>query len=122
MLAVFLVAVAVVDDDASILDAMTLLIEGQGWDAMAYVDGQAFLDEYRQNDAIDCLILDPHLNGLSGVDVAHALLGSTIPVIVLTARPESSSTKIIDALDAVMILTKPVRPDDLVAAITSVIN
>ncbi len=112
--------VSVVDEDTSILDAMALLIEDQGWRPMTYVDGQVFLDDFHKNTHVDCLILDPHLNGLSGIDVAHALLGSLVPIIVLTARPESPSTKLIDALDAVMILKKPVRADDLLANIRHV--
>ena len=116
------VIVAVVDDDVSILDAMTLLIEDQGWDARVYASGQAFLDQYRQAGAIDCLILDPHLNGVSGADVAQALVGSRIPIIGLTARPESPVTHRIEYLGVEMMLTKPVQPDDLVASIRQVVD
>ena len=117
-----LVLVAIVDDDVSILDAMTLLIEGHGWDAKVFVSGEAFLEDYQHDGKVDCLILDPHLNGMSGADVAQALVGSDIPIVGLTARPESPITKSIKALGAEIILTKPAQPSELIATITEVID
>ena len=117
-----MVVVAVVDDDASILDAMTLLIEGEGWDAKVYVSGEAFLEDHQQDGKIDCLILDPHLDGISGADVVQTLVNSHIPIIGLTARPESPITKTMKALGAEIILTKPAQPDALIATIMKVIE
>jgi FixJ family two-component response regulator len=116
------VVIAIVDDDESILDAMTLLVEGQGWDAAVYVSGEAFLDDYRRNGKIDCLILDPHLGGISGADVAQALSGSSIPIIGLTARPESPVTQSIIELGVETMLTKPVQPKHLVEIIKQLIS
>jgi FixJ family two-component response regulator len=116
------VAIAIVDDDESILDAMTLLVEGQGWDAKVYASGEAFLDDYHHNGKIDCLILDPHLGGISGADVAQALNGSNIPIIGLTARPESPVTQSIIELGVETMLTKPAQPKHLVETIKQAIE
>ena len=114
--------VAVVDDDVSILDAMTLLIEEQGWEALVFENGEAFLEHYRAHQASpDCVILDPHLNGTTGEAVARVLAGTDIPVIGLTARPESPVTAAIEALGVSPILTKPAQPDELVEAIRNAI-
>ncbi len=117
-----MVVVAVVDDDASILDAMTFLIESEGWNARVYASGEAFLDDYQQDGEIDCLILDPHLDGISGADVTQALVNSHIPIIGLTARPESPITQSIKKLGVKTMLTKPVQADDLVATIRHAID
>jgi FixJ family two-component response regulator len=116
------VVVAIIDDDASILDAMTLLIEGEGWVANAYASGEAFLEDHRENGKVDCLILDPHLDGISGAVVAQALVNAHIPIIGLTARPESLITRRVIEYGVETMLTKPVRPGELVATIRRAID
>ena len=114
--------VAVIDDDASILDAMTLLIEGQGWEARAFSSAESFIDHYEGAASIDCVVLDPHLDGASGEAVAKILVGSGIPVIGLTARPESPVTAAIQAAGARAVLTKPASPGTLIREIEAVIQ
>ena len=112
-----MVSIAVVDDDAAILDAMTLLAESRGWMAKVFTSGEAFLDAFEQDRDIDCVVLDPHLNGMGGDDVARALADTGVPIVGLTARPESPVTQSILESGAAAILTKPVKPAELVSAI-----
>ena len=112
-----MVSIAVVDDDAAILDAMTLLAESRGWLAKVFTSGEGFLDAFEQDRDIDCVVLDPHLNGMGGDDVARALADTGVPIVGLTARPESPVTQSILDSGATAILTKPVKPAELVSAI-----
>ncbi|NIP14193.1 MAG: response regulator [Pseudomonadales bacterium] len=112
-----MVSIAVVDDDAAILDAMTLLAESRGWLAKVFASGEAFLDAFEQDRDIDCVVLDPHLEGMGGDHVADVVAGTGVPVVGLTARPESPVTQSIMQSGAAAMLTKPVRPDELVSAI-----
>jgi FixJ family two-component response regulator len=114
--------VAIIDNDASILEAMTVLIEVEGWKAKAYANGETFLKDFEQTGKVDCLILDPHLKGISGSDVAQALVEANIPIIGLTARPESLTTKRVIEGGVEAMLTKPVQHDLLVATIRRAID
>ena len=108
------VHIAVVDDDESILDALEMALEGEGWSVKTYTGGKDFLADLAKGKP-DCLILDPHLDGLSGADVAHAVVNRDIrlPIIVLTARPDSPVTAKIIQIGATAMLTKPVKVEEL---------
>ena len=109
-----MVIVAVIEDDLSVLDALGLLIEHQGWEVRTYSTGADFLRDLKANDRIDCVILDSHLGGPDGDEVARRLIGSKIPIIGLTARPESHVTRRLEMLNPVVMLTKPTQPDELI--------
>jgi two-component system OmpR family response regulator len=112
------IKVAVVDDDEAVLDAVRLVMEQEGWIARTFTSGESFVASLQEFEP-DCLILDPHLPGLSGAQVARAVAGNgySIPVICLTARPDTPVTdEILDA-GARAMLTKPVKADDLVAVV-----
>jgi FixJ family two-component response regulator len=102
------ISVAVVEDDDLILDATRLVLESHGWEAHTYPTGEAFLADIELGVTYDCLVLDPHLPGISGADVAAAISGSGIPILVLTARPDSPLTKAVVRLGARTVIIKPV--------------
>lgn len=105
--------IAVVEDDERVLDSVQLILESEGWDVWAYATGEAFLVAFPERRP-DCVILDPHLPGVSGVDVARAIARSTLPIICLTARPDSAITKALKCLGVRVVLTKPVTDDVLI--------
>ncbi len=108
--------VAIVDDDESILDAIKMVLEGQGWRVRTYASGEAFLGDI-ENHRPDCIVLDPHLPGLSGADVVRTLRNGEMraaPVIGLTARPASALAVEVLAAGARVMLTKPVTADELI--------
>ena len=115
--------IAVVDDDAAILDAVTLLLESCGWAVRTYASGEAFLADWR-SQTLDCLILDAHLPGISGADVATKIIasGRRMPIIALTARPESAVAAAIRSSGADMMLAKPVNADILIDRVTAFVE
>lgn len=113
--------IALVEDDASILDAANLVIQANGWEVRCYADGEAFLDDYRQRPDCDCLVLDPHLPGMSGVDVVRAVADRRVPVVVLTALPDSALTRALVALGARAVMVKPVSELKLLETIGDVL-
>ncbi len=117
------VRIAVVDDDAAILDALTLGLEGEGWEVQTYSSGEEFLRSL-PGTPIDCLILDPHLPDLTGAEVARSVaIGHLrIPIIGLTARPNSPATTEVMRAGARVMLTKPATLEKLVEEIQAVIN
>ncbi len=111
------VVVAVVEDDPLILDAVKLVLEAQGWEARAFATGEDFLADYRERPRCDCLLLDPHLPGIDGRMVAEALAGSQVPILVITAHPDSPLTRAVLRSGARALITKPVGAVELVQRI-----
>lgn len=109
------VNIAIVDDDESILDAVKLVLEDEGWRVRTYATGEEFLADFDRHTP-NCLILDPNLPGVSGAEVARSVVDGSgqIPIIGLTARPTGPvSTELVNA-GAHVILTKPVTTEELV--------
>ena len=62
----------IVDDDPSVRDALTLVFELEGYDATGFGTGAEFLASARQA-VPDCVLLDVHMPGKSGLDVLAEL-------------------------------------------------
>jgi FixJ family two-component response regulator len=84
--------IAVVDDDASILRALQRLLVSNGFAVKTFDSGDA-LRASDDLDRIDCVILDIHLNGLSGFDVQEQLVkaGRVLPIIFITANDDAAT-------------------------------
>ena len=79
--------VAVVDDDLAMLAGLQNLLDAHGVTTEVFASAEAFLDFYSATTDIDCLLLDLHLGGMSGIDLRRQLKtsGCTVPVIFMTA-------------------------------------
>ncbi len=108
--------IALADDESTARRRMTRLLEGiPGVEVVgAHEDARGILDQL-QDEAIDVLVLDVQMPGLSGIE-AHALLGADAPyVIFATAHPQHA----IEAfeLGAVDYVLKPIEASRLGKAI-----
>lgn len=109
------VSIAIIDDDESILDSLKMVLENEGWGTHTYISGEAFLADVDLHKP-DCIILDSHFPGVSGAKVLSSLKkeDQAIPVIVLTAYPESQETHEIVSLGALEVLAKPITADVII--------
>jgi FixJ family two-component response regulator len=110
--------VYVVEDDASMGNAIKNLLRSVGLEPQLFVTAQEFLDAKRP-DLPSCLILDVRLPGLSGLDLQRELSAANIriPIIFITAHGDiPMSVRAMNA-GAVEFLTKPFRDQDLLDAI-----
>ncbi len=108
----------VVDDDASVREALGSLIRSVGLRVEAFASAQEFLT-HPQADAPSCLVLDVQLPGLSGLDLQQELAKADIqiPIIFLTGHGDiPMSVRAIKA-GALEFLTKPFNDEDLLDAI-----
>jgi two-component system response regulator FixJ len=110
--------VFVVDDDAGVRDATTLLLETAGFEVTAYESGEAFLGSAGLHSA-GCVLLDVRLPGMGGLDVQSALtrLGSRLSVVVLTGYADIPISVAAMRAGAADFIEKPYQPDRLIAAI-----
>ena len=76
--------VYIVDDDASVREALSSLLRANGKQVQMFTSGQEFLD-FPREDSYACLILDLRLPGMNGLQVQKLIAPQTIiPVIFIT--------------------------------------
>ena len=104
---------ALVEDDDDVRTAVGRLLRSMGHRVLAYASAEAFDAD---PDALDCLILDIRLPGVTGVEFRDRLRETRLPVVLITG--ESSLPEAEGAAPAsAPLLAKPFRDDDLIAAI-----
>lgn len=111
--------ILVVDDEASVAHATSLLLELEGFDVRV-ANGKEEALEHVASTAPDIIVSDYHLRGLeTGADVVAAVrvrLRSNVPAIFVTG----DTSKIGDAdakLGNAILLSKPTKVDELLDAI-----
>jgi FixJ family two-component response regulator len=110
--------VCVVDDDTSVLKAVSRLLQAAGFTVVTYSSSQQFLDEYAAL-APGCVVLDLAMPGLNGLELQDALAsaGEPMPIIFLTGRADVPDSVRAMKHGAADFLTKPVERDELVPAV-----
>ena len=110
--------VAVVDDDSSMLGATRDLLEACGFVTRAFASAEEFLDHGAPSQ-VDCLLLDIHLGGMSGIELRRRLKisGATLPVIFITALDDEDTRAQAQQAGCVAFLRKPYSARQLVDAI-----
>ena len=115
--------VFVVDDDPSVRVAFGRLIRSAGLPVEVFASAEDWLEAW-PSDASGCLVLDVHMPGLSGLELQTKLaaLGSTVPIIFITAHDDPDART--QALNggAVDFLEKPFDDEDLLAAIHTALS
>lgn len=111
--------VAVVDDDPSVRRALTRLLRSVGVAAAAHPSGLDFLESRALHD-VDCLVLDVHMPGMTGLEVLEEVrvAASKLPVVLMTGRYESEFEERALSAGASALLRKPFSDAVLFAAIT----
>lgn len=115
--------VFVVDDDASIRDALSLLISLKGLRAAVFSSAEDFLAVFDPAWR-GCLLTDLKMQGMSGLELQSVLRerGVTMPVVVLTAHGDVNTTRTALKNGAVDFLEKPVDDDVLVDVLLNAIR
>jgi FixJ family two-component response regulator len=110
--------IAIVEDDASVREALTNLMSSVGYDAVSYASGDEFMRS-ADRDSTACLITDVNMPGMTGLQLHQKLVksGFRIPTVFMTAFPdEAVRTKVAQAgVDCY--LTKPFREEELLGCV-----
>jgi FixJ family two-component response regulator len=110
--------VFVVDDDASIRDAVRSLLKSVGLRAEAFASTEKFLKATRP-EIPSCLVLDVRLPGMSGLEFQEELAktGIRIPIIFVTAHGDIPMTSRAMKAGAIEFLPKPFQKKELLDAV-----
>ena len=115
--------VFLVDDDPSILRALTRLLRAGGYQVSAFRSPRDFL---AQHDAAvpGCVVLDLAMPGLNGLELQTALAaaGCQRPIVFISGHGDIPSSVRAMKAGAVDFLTKPVSEENLLAAIQRAIE
>jgi FixJ family two-component response regulator len=113
--------IAVIDDNPSMLKGLGRLLSAHGFRVQTFSSAELFLESFAECEA-DCLLLDIHLGGISGIDLQRRLTssGADLPVIFMTAIDNEATRQ--EAFDAgcVAYLRKPFLANLLIEAINKV--
>jgi FixJ family two-component response regulator len=114
--------VIIVDDDAAVREGLSELILSAGLVPVSFPSTYELLDA-EVLDSPGCLILDVRLPGASGLHLQHHLIqhGNRKPIIFLTGHGDIPMTVQAMKAGAVDFLTKPVRDQTLLDAVTAAI-
>ncbi len=109
--------ILVADDDASIVDAIKMILEDEGYDVDTTVDGETVSKMFENQP--DLLLLDIWMSGQDGRDICKALKAQEstkhIPIIMVSANKDTEEmAKISGAED---FLAKPFELEDLLAKV-----
>lgn len=112
--------VIIVDDDASVREALADLILSSGYQPLAFGSTRELIEA----DVLDqpgCLVLDVRMPGASGLDLQQELMrnGDPKPLVFLTGHGDIPMTVQAMKAGAVDFLTKPVRDQALLDAIAT---
>lgn len=113
----------VVDDDASLREALNSLLRSVGLEVRAYEAVPAFLAS-EIPDIPGCLLLDVRLPGTSGLDFQDQLVdhGIHLPVVFITGHGDIPMSVRAMKAGAVDFLAKPFRDQDLLDAVAGAVE
>jgi FixJ family two-component response regulator len=110
--------VHLVDDDPSLLRALTRLLTASDYAVQTFASAKEFL-ERRQPERRGCLVIDLRMPGINGLELQAALAGdpNPLPVIFLTGHGNIAASVHAMKSGAEDFLTKPLQKEDLLRAV-----
>lgn len=109
--------ILVVDDDLALSEMIGIVLGAEGFEVATCADGGQALGAFRR-ESPDLLLLDLMLPGVDGIEVCRSIRReSDVPIVMLTARTDTSD--VVAGLEAGAddYVPKPFKPKELVARI-----
>ena len=112
----------IVDDDDSVRTSLLRLLRAAGLTAGAFGTAEEFLGNVSNADC-DCVMIDVHLPGMSGLELQRKLRagGSSLPVIMMTAFDDAGARRDALGAGAIAFLQKPFNDSALLNVLHSVL-
>ncbi len=105
------------EDEPNIIESVRFLLRRAGLDVDTVTDGKSALESALEN-APDVLILDVMMPGMDGIEALRRLRaddrGRDVPVVVLSAKGQSTSRKSAEDAGADVFIAKPFSNTELV--------
>ena len=118
------IAVLFVDDDPAIVDAILMMLIGEGFTVQTALNGNDALEHIDNGFYPDILISDYRLPGYNGIEVVRRVRQKTreyLPTIIMTGDTSAEEIRA-ENLSNCEILQKPVDPEGFIALIKSTVQ
>ncbi|MDO9352907.1 MAG: response regulator transcription factor [Solirubrobacteraceae bacterium] len=114
--------ILVVDDERAIQTLLSYPLEGEGFEVIQALSGEMGLERF--DDTVDLVLLDVSLPGIDGFEVCRRLRaqGSSVPIIMLTARTDEIDTVLGLELGADDYVTKPFSIRELTSRVRAALR
>lgn len=118
------VHVFLVDDEPSVTDALTWLLESIRIESTAYASPSVFLDAVRRFDGPACAVIDLRMPEMSGLELQQQLAeaGCQWPLIFLTAHGDVPAAVNAMQAGAIDFVQKPFNPDRFLESVRKAIR
>lgn len=117
--------VLLAEDEPSIVESLTFLLEAAGFEIAVETNGQQALDTALTRTP-DVLVLDVMLPDLDGYEILRQLRADrrseALPVLMLTAKGQREDRETALECGADMFITKPFANSDIIAAVEELSN
>ena len=117
--------ILIIDDDLDTLSLVGLMLQRQGYQISAATNGQQGLDKAFEEDP-DLILLDVMMPDMDGIATFKALQAhpetEQIPVILLTAKAQTSEKRQFNDLGVCGVITKPFNSLDLPEQIAKILH
>ena len=115
--------VFVVDDDESVRDSISIMLDSVGVENRAYESALDFLEHYDADEHC-CLVLDIRMPGISGLELQDTLNGRglEVPIVFITGHGDIPMAVEAMRKGAVHFIRKPFREQELLDAINEALQ
>jgi two-component system response regulator FixJ len=116
--------IAIIDDDAAVLDSLRLYFNGQGHATACFATAQEFVGALDRGDRFDCVVSDVRMPGLSGIELVRRLRtgGHATPIILITGHGDVDMAVAAIKVGAFDFIEKPFDESRLLASIRDAVE
>ena len=118
-------SVAIIEDEPFIIEALTFLLQNEGFDVAAISDGAKALDFIRNTEP-NLIILDIMLPNVSGMKILEDIRAldeiSHLPVLMLTAKGQKKDRRAAEDAGVSKFMTKPFDNEELIKHVKQMLN
>jgi FixJ family two-component response regulator len=114
--------IAIVDDDASVCEALESLLKSIGLRTASFTSARSFLDSPQFPD-VSCVVLDVSMPNMDGLQLQRHLASTKpIPIIFITAHRDERTRERALRTGAISLLYKPFSDEVLIDSLHSALN
>lgn len=115
--------ILIFDDDESIVDVLTIILDEAGYRVKSATEGKEAL-EITKKEKPNLILLDILMSGMNGKEFKQSLKeikgADDIPIIVISAN--SQTEEISEEIGAVDFITKPFEIDEVLGKIANIVG
>ena len=118
------VHIAVIDDDAAVLDSLKLYFDRQNVETSCFAAAKEFLAGIERGARFDCIVSDVRMPGMSGLDLVQRLkaAGYGAPIILITGHGDVDMAVAAIKVGAFDFIEKPFDEVRLLASVLNAIE